>query len=89
MTASVPKRVVPLESPLTARAGPYMYLCGTENCDGPRQGRLCGFNQTVLLLQSGVSGLMTSLCPSVDTPEPLFHRSHNATLLTAPVAVAL
>jgi hypothetical protein len=26
MTASVPKRVVPLASPLTARAGPYMYL---------------------------------------------------------------
>lgn len=26
MTASVPKRVVPLKSPLTARAGPYMYL---------------------------------------------------------------
>jgi len=26
MAASVPKRVVPFESPLTARAGPYMYL---------------------------------------------------------------
>ncbi len=26
MTASVPKRVVPFESPLTAWAGPYMYL---------------------------------------------------------------
>ena len=26
MTASVPKRVCPFESPLTARAGPYMYL---------------------------------------------------------------
>ena len=26
MTASVLKRVVPLESPLTARAGPYMSL---------------------------------------------------------------
>jgi hypothetical protein len=26
MTASVPKRVDPLKSPLTARAGPYMYL---------------------------------------------------------------
>jgi hypothetical protein len=26
MTASVPKRVFPLESPLTARAGPYMSL---------------------------------------------------------------
>src|SRR5215831_15491855 len=26
MTASVPKRVGPLASPLTARAGPYMYL---------------------------------------------------------------
>src|SRR5262245_19751974 len=26
MTASAPKRVVPFESPLTARAGPYMYL---------------------------------------------------------------
>ena len=30
MTASVPKRVVPLESPLTARAGPYMYLQRTD-----------------------------------------------------------
>src|SRR5262249_27748824 len=26
MTASVPKRVGPFENPLTARAGPYMYL---------------------------------------------------------------
>ena len=26
MTASVPKRVGSFESPLTARAGPYMYL---------------------------------------------------------------
>ena len=26
MGASVPKRVVPYESPLTARVGPYMYL---------------------------------------------------------------
>ena len=26
MTASVPKRVGPFESPLTGRAGPYMYL---------------------------------------------------------------
>ena len=31
MTASVPKRVFPLESPLTARAGPYMYLSTADN----------------------------------------------------------
>ena len=30
MTASVPKRVVLLESPLTVRAGPYMYLPHAE-----------------------------------------------------------
>ncbi len=30
MTASVPKRVLPFESPLTARAGPYMYLCAAD-----------------------------------------------------------
>ena len=33
MAASVPKRVVPLESPLTARAGPYMYLQPADNSD--------------------------------------------------------
>src|SRR5262249_50252530 len=31
MTASVPKRVFSLESPLTARAGPYMYLHPADN----------------------------------------------------------
>src|SRR4030095_9014075 len=31
MTASVPKRVVSFESPLTARAGPYMYLSPADN----------------------------------------------------------
>src|SRR4029434_6843130 len=30
MTASVPKRVGSFESPLTARAGPYMYLRGAD-----------------------------------------------------------
>src|SRR5262249_646492 len=33
MTASVPKRVLPFESPLTARAGPYMYLQPAGNSD--------------------------------------------------------
>src|SRR4029453_17446281 len=31
MAASVPKRVVSFESPLTARAGPYMYLSPADN----------------------------------------------------------
>ena len=31
MTASVPKRVDPFENPLTARAGPYMYLSPADN----------------------------------------------------------
>jgi hypothetical protein len=35
MTASVPKRVFSLESPLTARAGPYMYLQPAGNSDRP------------------------------------------------------
>jgi hypothetical protein len=35
MTASVPKRVDPLRSPLTARAGPYMYLLAADNSPGP------------------------------------------------------
>src|SRR5262249_49538302 len=35
MTASVPKRVFSLESPLTARAGPYMYLLAADNSPGP------------------------------------------------------
>jgi hypothetical protein len=34
MTASVPKRVVLLESPLTARAGPYMYLPNADKYRG-------------------------------------------------------
>ena len=35
MTASVPKRVCPFESPLTAWAGPYMYLRPADNERGP------------------------------------------------------
>jgi hypothetical protein len=34
MTASVLKRVVPLESPLTARAGPYMSLPNADKYRG-------------------------------------------------------
>ena len=34
MTASVPKRVLLFESPLTARAGPYMYLAAADKYRG-------------------------------------------------------
>jgi hypothetical protein len=55
MTASVPKRVGPFESPLTARAGPYMSPLAVDHCDGLLQRRLPGVNQTVIVSQIRVS----------------------------------
>jgi hypothetical protein len=49
MTASVLKRVVSLESPLTARAGPYMYLYLAGNSERPR----IRYNTSFLYLGEG------------------------------------
>src|SRR5215831_17329908 len=44
MTASVPKRVFSLESPLTARAGPYMYLYPAGNAVASTSGTIPPFH---------------------------------------------
>src|SRR5215813_3122207 len=66
MTASVPKRVFSLESPLTARAGPYMYLGPADT--GPVLRRLRGDRQSVSHLQSGCATPHAVLLASIRTP---------------------
>jgi hypothetical protein len=48
MAASVPKRVDLFKSPLTARAGPYMYLWAADNGSGRGRSRSGGTNTMVM-----------------------------------------
>ena len=61
MTASVPKRVGPFESPLTGRAGPYMYLNPADHGSKCLPLRLRRVQPAIIYPQNGLSGPLPAL----------------------------
>ena len=57
MTASVPKRVLLFESPLTARAGPYMYLYRAGNSVACKTGIMPPFHHHIRGQRDGITPL--------------------------------
>src|SRR5215831_8057582 len=83
MTASVPKRVGPLASPLTARAGPYMYLLAADKYSRPLASRLIGIEQPVIL---GFQALIPPHCPASGRTSAASFHAHRAAPFLKPSA---